>query len=1279
MRKRLISAILTIALVVSLFSVAFVSPVGAAAATTYEADRAALKTAILDLYLKSPVATAFFATLVEYGVLVDADRIDGTTATAFKVVDQKEKFVAKVAGKDVFFSDPTAFFTAIADVTAHVAAKTDFDFVTGGATDATDAIEQILKYAAMAYYFGQDEDDANVDATFNQGRNAVVKTAKSYVDKTMTALKKQVGAAAAKPADYSTEFAAYSSFSTQAYKYHPSLGINPFYNIGGTGTNPFAPYYGSSVIGLNVPIKWYTFDEIRANEDWVKLLAAFELQLRTSMSDSAAEVLYYDFVTNSGNTKLNAAFDALCAAIIGDLALGNQATLDLDKEVKAFLRLKVVVDIYTKYVKDLYNNIYTATDVELMGNVLMAQRFVEFVNGTAVSGKIEAYKLLALSVDQLNALTDKIVAGLASLKLVYGQTIPQSAIADGTNKIKAAKQLVASFPQTDANKASRDALITATNDLANMLPTAEGGKALISVAAGAYEVKYTTLAEKKAVNDAITVEFAPNYFAYLQFKANLDGAYTTFYNLVNNYSAPILGVSDGTALKNTLNKYKFLVGIVKGDVGTLDNTFANADSLINAEYARVLYGADRTVDVAYADCFYADVLGTVADTADDSFDAAIENFRVFKVVYDGAVATLTGHSSAPDYADGVTVGGNWDGDGVTLIIKNKYELAKDAVIAALKYLTMDMTKQIGIIGYVVEDIAAFFGLATDATNLYVLPAAGTADGETHTIPANYPTDYFKNFVASLNNLQKQLVLEWKNADGNMVARKTTLTNLLSAYEAFKASVKTMLAPAGDIRFDAYLADIARAADVINLGTSFNNYDLMKDKLDATGIELAGYIYITIATAPVRPYEYFAFTLASVALNTDGTNYYAFDATLANSKLHLNLINPMQTAANYIKGNIAEGNNYSREAMNKAAQLYNTATALIASVNNTTGAIGTDMPVWYAEKLLKTMQLQDDAAYFASEAIAALNAKKAAVLDPLVTEASALSVYNYVVGENSEYDAIWTAFQAAYNAAVKVQYDKLASIKEIDAAAVVLADALEKVDTIKRAEDAVAHTAEDLKAAIEDAEALLAYIGNSFNTEALKSAVNKANKEYQYNINVLTSSDIEALIASINTAKDAIADSVYTAAALKEEADAIFASVKESDYTPSSYAAFKAAYDKAIAVAAAEGTKNADAVAAIDALNAAKTALVAVVVPEKTGAYRSAVATYNQAVSALNALDESKFSPEAVANLKAAIEALKAGIDAEAADVVLIDLVVKYKLAEAGLTAIEEPDVPTLDD
>ena len=204
MSKKIISAILVMAMIVSMSVTAIVGSLGAAAATDYEADRATLKALIQKLVVYGPDLEDRTYTLLEQtGILTwnnDAGNYQEYIDRAnYWGPDGPNAYIFLGAGDTV----GQHFVESNSGVT--VAGKVEWvKELADGQTWlelASANVSNIVEYAASAWYFGQDANNEIVDPSFNEGRNAVVKAATGMINYIFNALKGEV-TSTDKPAAY---------------------------------------------------------------------------------------------------------------------------------------------------------------------------------------------------------------------------------------------------------------------------------------------------------------------------------------------------------------------------------------------------------------------------------------------------------------------------------------------------------------------------------------------------------------------------------------------------------------------------------------------------------------------------------------------------------------------------------------------------------------------------------------------------------------------------------------------------------------------------------------------------------------------------------------------------------------------------------------------------------------------------------------------------------------------------------------------------------------------
>lgn len=1274
MSKKIISAILTIAMVVSMFATAFVTSVGAAAETTYAADRAALKEAIQTLYIKGATLKAETITMLkEMGILTwdkDNNRYaeEFTRTSVFGVADPDYKYFYVTAPTD-------------AEVTAY---------------------NETVQAAAAAWYFGQDENMEGVDATWNAARNAAVKEATGTVNALLSSLKAQVGAGSAKPEKYAKAFAEYKNFAAKyALAYNQSIGINPYYSIITDPSYTVDSLYGSVL--AQYPVRWYTFDEIRANADAADLLFAFEIALRDMALNNGAGVLYYDFKTTTYNDVTNA-LKAVCDALVKPVDV-NFGSVDFSAQLKAYAKLVTVVDFYDTYIKDLYNNIYTATNAALLSNVLYAKQLIQVVG---VGAGINSAKLFFLLASNIDDITNNIIAGIESNVVRNEQILSSAEIATGTATVNEAATLLKVWAHwasgNDAQKASYAALNNAMNVLKNMLPVVANATVKYDVAANTCKVKVDIngVIKGEEGNDAYSITFTPNYFAYVKYLYQLQDAIATF----KAATAPSasLGAVDFTTdksalLRNALNKYAYLFGVV-GKVFNDDNTAVAVDKtsaqaiatelytkyllkplsspIASSAYDYVTYAnyianifaaldnENNTyfVDGGDATTLYEKVVGTVfvADPTDwRNFDAAIDNVYPVMSAYVTGAGFLLGENTA--YTNDVSF--NWTTGAASF--KSAYEKAVSAITDALKYLTADLTRDINKYMYILKTVADFFGWTYNTTGGYAVAAT---PAENYQAASSYPNKVMENAVKATNVLNNMYDRYVANSDGNRTYTRPTASSIVPAYDNFIAAVKVLLTETGAAKLDAFLNAVDNAVKAF-YGSAYNNYDELYNKLVDSGESINN--YLLTGAAATQPYVDFAFTLSVVMNDTAAGNRYNY----ANGSLNANLYDAL--AANI---GTVDVSGVARDWAEDYDEVRKLAAGVVAIIDGlVANPASSDMPLWYALRVLD--ELNEVLAAKGENTVAALDAYKAE-LNALIAEAFEKNIWEYVTNSD-ETKAVWAEFVDAFNSALNTQYDARAPKDDIDLAALRLSEAMADLVKIEGAS-----TVDTLNAAIADAEALIARADMTSSTakKALEDAIYAAKKVMQFNINVMSSTDIDAEIAKLTAAMKTLTNDMYTAVKLAKDVKLFELKVVADLYTEVSYTMFANACADAYTTSSNDALKESEYEAARakveSKFNGLKLAPVeveepapevpTVEEPKESEIKKQAVEVYNELAAEFASL--TGYSAESTSALSNAIKALKAGIDSDATDATLISNIIAAKLARASLV-VDNPN--TCDD
>jgi len=240
MSKKIISAILVMAMIVSMSATVLLSSVGAAAETDYEADRAELKSLIQKLVIYGPGFEERTYILLEQMGIVTWNEDKG----------DYDEYIARDAFWGNYDYDPEYYLfleTEDTELAQHFvenfpAAAVTVDGKVEWATELGDYesyldlaianISNVVEYAASAWYFGQDANNTLVDPSFNEGRNAAVKAATGMVNTIFGALAGEV-TADAKPIGYEEIYYSddYMGFISNGVVYNHNIGFNPYYYL----------------------------------------------------------------------------------------------------------------------------------------------------------------------------------------------------------------------------------------------------------------------------------------------------------------------------------------------------------------------------------------------------------------------------------------------------------------------------------------------------------------------------------------------------------------------------------------------------------------------------------------------------------------------------------------------------------------------------------------------------------------------------------------------------------------------------------------------------------------------------------------------------------------------------------------------------------------------------------------------------------------------------------------------------------------------------------------
>ncbi len=698
MSKKILSAVLAIAMVVSLCASLFT--VGASAATNYEADRAALKDAIKTLFVKGPsVSEDTIDFLTKAGILTVVYDCNGAAVTTEEEQARNKVFVVAEAtctkcGAGHKYIDNTGKYDGT-DAGYFFKDEAKFD---------AKAYNAMIQEAATAYYFGQSADTLIVDASFNEGRNAEVKAQLKAINDYMADLKKEIGAKEDKPADYAK---VYEAWKEADKGYNPNFGINPY---GEAYSNAdwyqILQNYNGHFFG------WISFDTIKADSAKADLLNTFERLYRAAQVAKVEGVLFYEFVLGD-KAKLEAAWNALIGSFKKEEIKWDLPEKDsVAAAIKEYNNMVEVLSFFEKYIKPYYTNVYAPADANLFANVALANGVVDFVKGQAVY-------IGAIGADYFKDLTNKILAGIAALNPAAANlAVTDADIAVAVALINEAQILYNAYATINEFAGDKkpynvdwNNLKVAIDALKVIITYDSESLATYTVVANADTSKVVDINDKEVKdNDAIVIAFAPNYSMYIDLLFKLEGALEKHVANIAKYNAEVGGKFDPTGdgvvaagpaagktstdranLAEVLKTYGFLVGelvSVKDGIATSDDAFkAIAEDYTAKFVAKIVLKGDNELNI--------------------QDDAACDQYEAFKDAFEaGYNANKNGKVGETDFA-----------------------AAANAITALLPYLTANLSELINIYAYEAAVLADFFGIPG-----VIVGNVGAADYQN---PANY--------------------------------------------------------------------------------------------------------------------------------------------------------------------------------------------------------------------------------------------------------------------------------------------------------------------------------------------------------------------------------------------------------------------------------------------------------------------------------------------------------------------------------------------------------------
>lgn len=1203
----------------------------------------------------------------------------------------KANYTQKGAGKKINKNSPQEAFEAIL---AEISTQEGFTMTeVEDFSDAQEIFLLVLTYVTSANRFGMHADAEWFAPEFNANRNVVYDLAITAAEDLIKAFRAQVTV----EGPYAEEYDAYVNFEATSEALYEEAVYNESYGI-----NPWIVTYGPDfdlIANVNIiaGYQWMTFEEIAAySEKAAQLLTSLQAQLRAASLFNVNGVLYVEFIDKV--EELYDTFEALCWELVGG-KLSNTTTKDysaVKDTVKAMIKLWSLETLYTLYIEenlDLYAqtvaNISTIYNLE--AQIRMARTIIDDVNYDEI---VEWYdgangywtvkfteplaRLWGLNPVAIENFIANIEANIAALVPAAGQKITAAEVAEGLALYKKVGNLLAYYAEEAGEIASYKALDDLYMGLANYLPATAGANAVASTFVEVwyldgstaekqvelvYGVKPANLAAAEVDVDFV-LEFAPVAYTYLTLIADVEDALEAFELEVSKLStdAPDLGTYPVDELVAVMDKYDFLAS---RDI-FVDGEEANDEDTILYFYLLTGYTDEATVagfdtvdneDVKFGPAsFLALTIGDPVGEADAAYDYAVRNysnfFNVFNTIRSTYATEWEGdgyYYNGYEYVDGEKLDFSGDFSILDVTIGSNEALLKKLIAeleAAAALLCVNVTDRIAMYAWVNAELAEIFELTLDNA-AYAVNAEATGYG----VAANYVEGELANLAKAMTALN-QLIDRYYNGKDAAVTDRATPAKLDAAFEAVKEAFYALLTIKGAACADAYFTMIEKTLAYYVYGNS-NTVADVEAALDAHVVSLTKYFP---GEAELRPYEYFAWTLKTIAQNTSSANLYSLTNKTPAGETYF-AINFHNAFAKAVAGvNAIVTGQYPTAVREDAAKLAFFANDILAGING--GAFdqndwnANNMPLWYALEL--STYLQEYVAEAAKQHASALQALKAEVLAPVIAEA----------------ETIQTAFLAK----------AMPIVMDYDAAQLVMANSKNGALYIYTAED-IQKAAEALAAEVELAKAEL---GEAvYTVEDVLALIDAAVASAEARATGMAA-DFKALRVAAADAKTAIGSGAYNQttyvnnvvaaanAALEALVDVELAD--EDLYTPASYEAYEAAYNTLMDVVDINAEVELTVAEALAAFKAAEAELV--LIADATGAmYEAAKAAYEAALT----VDETKYTAESYAAFAAAVEALKAAIDNYASEAELQAAIVNVKVAEVQLVAAPVGEVGTLDD